>query len=284
MRFYGTPATIYEAGQVHTTLFGLSDNSYVHVMGLPTIDPTLECGGTNSTLEFNLIGTLQKVNGSTASGTNLTALNWDKAETSRFPAKPTIGAEPAASPASSILPAAVPLPWKQQDIGSVGVAGGAVYCGGMFTVMASGTNIGGTADAFHFVYQTASNNCSIIAPISVPQTSTTNAQAGVMIRDSLNANAANAFIGLTATNTVTFQYRSSDGGDTSSNWVVVVKHGALGETGAERKHPDGLLFRGWNKLDAARFNDGQHGNRELHRHGVLQRQQFKSTAWRHFTA
>ena len=39
-------------------------SSDVHVMGLPTIDPTLECGGTNSTLEFNLIGTLQKVNGS----------------------------------------------------------------------------------------------------------------------------------------------------------------------------------------------------------------------------
>ena len=222
MRFYGTPATIYEAGQVHTTLFGLSDNSYVHVMGLPTIDPTLECGGTNSTLEFNLIGTLQKVNGSTASGTNLTALNLGQSGNITVSGK-TYNWSGVGSVSGMVNPAGcVPSPWKQQDIGSVGVAGGAVYCGGMFTVMGSGTNIGGASDAFHFVYQTASNNCSIIAPISVPQTSATNAQAGVMIRDSLNANAANVFIGLTATNTVTFQYRSSDGGTTSSNSVVVV--------------------------------------------------------------
>ncbi|HLP77609.1 MAG TPA: hypothetical protein VK327_11915, partial [Candidatus Paceibacterota bacterium] len=73
MRFYGIPASIYESGTVHATLFGLSGNSDVHVMGLPTIDPTLECGGTGSTLEFNLIGTLQQVNGSPASGTNLAA-------------------------------------------------------------------------------------------------------------------------------------------------------------------------------------------------------------------
>ena len=47
IRLYGIPATIYESGQVHATLYGLSDASDVHVMGLPTIDPTLECGGTN---------------------------------------------------------------------------------------------------------------------------------------------------------------------------------------------------------------------------------------------
>ncbi len=222
MRFYGIPATIYEAGQLHTTLFGLSDDSYVHVMGLPTIDPPIACGGTNSTLEFNLIGTLQKVNGVTASGTNLTALNLGQSGSIVVSGK-TYNWSGAGSVSGIVNPAGyVPLPWQQQDIGSVGVAGGAVYCGGMFTVLASGNGIGGTADAFHYVYQTASNNCSIIAPLTVPQTTNPNAQAGVMIRDSLDASAANAFIGLTATNTMTFQYRSSDGGGTSSNSVTVV--------------------------------------------------------------
>ncbi len=253
-------------------------------MGLPTIDPTLECGGTNSTLEFNLIGTLQKVNGATASGTNLTALNLGQSGNIMVSGK-TYNWSGAGSVSGMVNPAGcVPSPWKQQDIGSVGVAGGAVYCGGMFTVMASGTSIGGASDAFHFVYQTASNNCSIIAPISVPQTSTTNAQAGVMIRDSLNANAANVFIGLTATNTVTFQYRSSDGGSHQFQLGGRREHGALGETGAERKHVDGLLLRGWNKLDAARFNDGQHGNRELHGRWRFATTTTQATAWRHFMA
>ena len=222
MRFYGTPATIYEAGQLHTTLFGLSDASYVHVMGLPTIDTPLACGGTDSTLEFNLIGTLQKVNGVTTSGTNLTALNLGQSGSIVVSGK-TFNWSGAGSVSGIVNPAGyVPSPWQQQDIGSVGVAGGAVYCGGMFTVLASGTSIGGTADAFHYVYQTASNNCSISAPITMPQTTNPNAAAGVMIRDSLDAGAANAFIGLTATNTVTFQYRSSDGGGTGSNSVTVV--------------------------------------------------------------
>ena len=55
-----------------------------------------------------------------------------------------------------------------------------------------------------------------------------------MIRDSLNANAANAFIGLTTSNGVVWQSRSSDGGGTTSNsvtglsapcWVQLVESG-----------------------------------------------------------
>jgi hypothetical protein len=203
-------------------LFGLSDDSDVHVMGLPTIDPTLECGGNHSTLEFDMIGTLEEVNGATASGTNLTALDLGQRGSIVVSGK-TYKWSGAGSVSGTVNPGgSVPPPWNQEDIGSVGVAGGAVYCGGMFTVLASGTNIGGTADAFHFVYQTASNPCSLSAALTVPQTSNPNAQAGVMIRDSLDASAANAFIGLTATNTVTFQSRASDGGDTVSNSAFVV--------------------------------------------------------------
>jgi fibronectin type 3 domain-containing protein len=221
IRLYGIPATIYESGQVHATLFGLSDASDVHVMGLPTIDPTLECGGINSTLEFNLIGTLQQVNGSSASGTNLSAFSLGQSGNIVVSEKTYRWSGAGSGVFGIVNPAgSVPVPWQQQDIGAVGVAGGAVYCGGMFTVLASGNNIGGTADAFHYMHQPASNNCSIMAPVTVP-TTTTNAQAGVMIRASLNANAANAFVGVTGINTVTFQYRSSDGGDTTSSSVAV---------------------------------------------------------------
>ena len=221
IRLYGIPATIYEAGQVHATLFGLSDASDVHVMGLPTIDPTLECGGTNSTLEFNLIGTLQQVNGSSASGTNLSTFSLGQSGSIMVSGKTYRWSGAGKGVSGIVNPAGcVPAPWQQQDIGVVGVAGGAVYCGGMFTVLASGNNIGGMADAFHYVSQSASNNCSISAPITVP-TTTTNAQAGVMIRASLNASAANVFVGVTGIDTVSFQYRPSDGGSTISSSVAV---------------------------------------------------------------
>ncbi|HEX9047671.1 MAG TPA: hypothetical protein VF988_11635, partial [Verrucomicrobiae bacterium] len=222
IRLYGIPATIYESGQVHATLYGLNGNSDVHVMGLPTIDPTLECGGTGSTLEFNLIGTLQKVNGATVTGTNLAAFTLGQSGNIVVSGK-TYAWSGAGSVAGVINPAGcVPSPWQQQDIGSVGVTGGAVYCGGMFTVLASGSSIGNASDAFHYVYQPAGTNCTISAPVTLPQTTNPKGQAGVMIRDSLSANGANAFIGLTATNTVTFQCRASDGGGTTSNSATVI--------------------------------------------------------------
>ena len=223
IRLYGWPASIYESGQVHTTLYGLNDYSDVHIMGLPTLDSSIGCSGGNTTpLEFNLVGTLQKVNGNTASGTNLSAFNLAPSGSIVVSGK-TYSWTGARSVSGFVNPGgSVPPPWQQQDIGSVGVAGGAVYCGAMFTSLASGTDLWSTSDAFHYVYQTASNNCTIIARVSLPQTSNPNGKAGVMIRDSLNANAANAFIGLTATNTLSFLYRSSDGGNASSNWAGVV--------------------------------------------------------------
>ena len=133
----------------------------------------------------------------------------------------TYGWNAFASVSGYVRPAgSVPLPWQQQDVGSVGVAGGAVYEGGMFALLASGNDIGGTGDAFHYVYQPVGTNCTLVARVSAEQTASANAKGGVMIRDSLNANAANAFIGVMPGNRVVFQYRSSDGGGSSSNSVT----------------------------------------------------------------
>ena len=46
--------------------------------------------------------------------------------------------------------AAFPSPWAHRDIGSVGVAGSAQYANGAFTVKASGADVWGSADAFHY--------------------------------------------------------------------------------------------------------------------------------------
>jgi fibronectin type 3 domain-containing protein len=210
------PATAWEAGQILTTSYGLSDGSQMHVTGLPTINPTINGGGTDSTLDFNLVGTLQKINGNAASGTNFSGLGGSG---SIEVSGKTYSWNNFSNGVSGTVSAAgnVPPPWQQQDMGSVGMAGGAVYAGGLFTLLGSGSNIGNTADAFHYAYQSMSNNCTIIAFVSLPQSTQALAKAGLMIRDSLNANAANAFIGVTPGNGVTWQVRSSDGGTTTNS-------------------------------------------------------------------
>ena len=68
MLVLGFPATVYESGQVHTTSYGVGNGSDVHITGLPTIDPVMDGGGSGSTLNFNLTGTLEQINGQSANG------------------------------------------------------------------------------------------------------------------------------------------------------------------------------------------------------------------------
>src|SRR5262249_22849065 len=62
--------------------------------------------------------------------------------------------------------AALPPPWTQQDIGTVGVAGSAAESNGTFTVKGAGADIWGTADAFHYVYQPLSGDTDIQAHVA----------------------------------------------------------------------------------------------------------------------
>ena len=215
-------ASAYISGNVRASSLTFGSGSDVHVSGLPVITPTISGGGSSKdTLSFNLIGALQQVNGSTASGTNLAAFNLGSSgsivvsgQTYRWTG--FINVSGTVSPAGCVPPL-----WGSRDIGSTGVAGGAIYGDGMLAVLASGSDIGSTADAFHYVYQPVSNNCTLMARVSQEQGSNGGtAKAGVMIRDSLNANAANAFIGVMPGNRVVFQCRSSDGAGSSSNSVT----------------------------------------------------------------
>jgi pectin methylesterase-like acyl-CoA thioesterase len=127
-------------------------------------------------------------------------------------------------------------PWQTQDIGSVGLAGSANFTNQVFIVTGSGTDIYGTSDAFRFVYLTASGDCTITAHVVTQQNIDQWSKAGVMIRASLAADAANAFVGMTpnTANGATWQYRSTTGGSTSFNktggllapyWVRMVRSG-----------------------------------------------------------
>ena len=126
-------------------------------------------------------------------------------------------------------------PWQHQDIGSVGLAGSASNSTSLFTVTGAGGDIWGTADAFNYAFLPVTNNCTIVARVVSLQNIDVWSKAGVMIRASLDANAANAFVAVTPSNGVTWQYRSTTGG-TSANattgglvapyWVKLVRSGS----------------------------------------------------------
>ena len=62
--------------------------------------------------------------------------------------------------------AGLPAPWADQDVGAAGLVGSASYASGTFTVKASGADIAGGADAFHFVYQPISGDATIVARVA----------------------------------------------------------------------------------------------------------------------
>jgi hypothetical protein len=119
---------------------------------------------------------------------------------------------------SAFVPGVLSPQFTSADIGAVGLAGSASFCGGQFTVDGSGADISGTNDAFQFVYcyVAISTNCDIRARVLSVQGTSNSAKAGVMIRESLEVGSRNAYMAIFYTNGATFQYRSATDGTTSN--------------------------------------------------------------------
>jgi regulation of enolase protein 1 (concanavalin A-like superfamily) len=127
----------------------------------------------------------------------------------------------------------LPNPWLDQDVGQVGAADSATFASGTFTVQGSGT-IGSYADGMHFAYEPLSGDGTIVARVASVQGSGY-PQAGVMIRETLNAGASNTFSGYWALNAgMVFEARTSTGGYESMQgnvsasvpyWVELVRSG-----------------------------------------------------------
>ncbi len=119
---------------------------------------------------------------------------------------------PTATPTRTPAPGGgLPAPWVHQDIGGPGIAGNASYSAGAFTMSASGTDIWGTSDQFHYVYQPWSGDGTIIARVASIQNTDPWAKSGVMIRETLAANSTFAMTILTPSNGVHFQRRLTTG-------------------------------------------------------------------------
>ncbi|EDY17497.1 Ig family protein [Chthoniobacter flavus Ellin428] len=131
--------------------------------------------------------------------------------------------------------AVVSSPWVSAEIGSPALGGSAYDSSGTFTVNGEGSDIWGTADEFHYVYRTLNGDGVIIARVATQQNTNAWAKAGVMIRESTDAGAINAFMAITPGNGTTFQSRTATGGSSTSNntsgraapyWVKLVRSGS----------------------------------------------------------
>lgn len=155
---------------------------------------------------------------------------------------------------------ALPPAWTDVDVGAVGIAGGATANGGTFIVQGSGADVWGMADAFNYVYQPLSGDGTIVARVATISSEANWVKAGVMIRGSLSASSAQAFMVVSHAKGMAFQRRVSDDNisvstagslTTAPGWVKLVRAGNL-ITGYESA--DGLS---WTEVGTDSFTMGQ---------------------------
>jgi hypothetical protein len=146
------------------------------------------------------------------------------------------------------VPGPILPPWLGQDIGSVAAAGGASYSKDAFSIVGSGADIGGAADAFHYTYQPATGNCSISAQVATEEIFNPSAKAGVMIRNSLDPADMEVSVVVTPDSGILFESRNTYGGPTSTTataglnapyWVSVARNG---NTFTASSSPNGVTW------------------------------------------
>lgn len=157
--------------------------------------------------------------------------------TSSTPA-PTVGTTPTNTPTPTGVQTSLPAPWKQTDIGSVGAAGNTTVSSGTYTTTVTSGDIWYSQDSFHFTYQPLPGDGAYITKVTSVADTEPYAKAGIMIRQGLTSDTPNVLIALTPENGVTFQYRTTTGGLTTSifnppqpesapYWVKLVKSGSI---------------------------------------------------------
>jgi len=113
--------------------------------------------------------------------------------------------------------------WTREGVGvlSLWFRGHPAYVGGFtegpagtYTMTAMGTDIWGNSDEFHFAWKEASGAVSISAKVESVENTDPFVKAGVMIRDTLEADSANVALLITPENGVRFQFRNTAGGIT----------------------------------------------------------------------
>ncbi len=143
----------------------------------------------------------------------------------------------AATATVSSLSIATPLPpgWQTLDIGTSRPAAVA-FQNGAFTLNAIGGDITGAADQLRYTYTAASGDVDVTARLASLTSTDSLAKAGLVIRQSLAANAAHASLFVTAARKVSFERRLNAGAPsastagpaaTSPGWLKIERRGSV---------------------------------------------------------
>jgi len=147
---------------------------------------------------------------------------------------------------------------NHSDVGTVGVAGSVCYdaTNQRYTIYASGDDIWGQNDQFHFLYKKMNGDITISARVKHIGNIYGWAKGGVMIRESLNTDSKHSMCALTPGNGFANQWRTNTN-DNSTNidtagkepgWVKLER---IGATLTAYFSTDGVL---WNVLNSTTIN------------------------------
>lgn len=159
-----------------------------------------------------------------------TMANVSRESSSTFRFK-TSGTSTTSPPPTSTLPAG----WSNVDVGGVSAAGSASYSSGVYTVRGSGSDVWGTADELHYAYRTIFGDGSITARVDSVTNTNAWTKVGVMLRETIAANAKHAFMIVSPGKGLAFQRRTATGGTsthtagpmaTAPYWVRLTRTGS----------------------------------------------------------
>jgi len=108
----------------------------------------------------------------------------------------------------------LPHGWTGVNIGATGQS--SCEDAGTFTIVATGADIWGTTDEFMYTYKNLTGDGVITAKVDSITNTNIWAKSGVMIRESLAADSKHVDCHVTAGNGISFQLRSTTGGNTTS--------------------------------------------------------------------
>jgi len=121
---------------------------------------------------------------------------------------------------------------------------------GTYTMTGSGADIWGTADEFHFAFKEVNGASKIIAEVVGLDNTDPFAKAGVMIRDTLDADSAYVGIFITPENGVRFQYRNEAGAVTERDFA----EGITAPQWVRLERTSGGLIRAYYSADGSSWN------------------------------
>ncbi|PYU03483.1 MAG: hypothetical protein DMG33_16665, partial [Acidobacteria bacterium] len=179
------------------------------------ISPTSGPVGTVVQITGSGFGTTQGTSTVSLNGTSATVVGWSVnildvlipsgATSGSFSV--TVNSQSANSSVFTVT--ALPSGWSEADVGSVGVSGSGSYANGKGAGLGTFST---STDGIHFAYQTLSGDGTIVA--RVVSSSSSSAQAGVMIRETLDPGAKHEYA-FYYSSSLYQTYRTSTGGGSS---------------------------------------------------------------------